>query len=583
VRRPLATSLVLACLGACSDTAPELGSVTFPLADANFFRLRIFETPADVTSDGDIVFDTGCIQRQSRTYELSNIPVGTGYAVLYEGFAIASCAATARVEVGFRGLVDIEKGKQPYYHVPVYAEGRVAALPENLNLSASVAEPIDFCDGDDDCGGEREVCYDVSRPEYWCVPTCSVDADCADLHPLASCDVATEWCMLRSPYPFNLSEPRAWGAALALPGGDVLFVGGLRDSPGGFGPTRHWLERFDAELGLLAPAEVTGADEVPAGQFGFASLGADRHVVVGGVSALSSIRWDPAAGGLQVEAEWGTALRDTIVVFEPDASGAGGVAKTSRLSRAVSHPAVLALGADRFWVAGGLVVAGPSVGASKGTWACTVASDLSVTCEASVELVQPRFASALACLDASCARVLVVGGNVAGRIGEIVDFAEGTSEALETLGLNDKAFHAQLCGDVLVGGSLLASSPQPFSPVRLSIDGRLLEGAALGRAAGSTVFFGALVGGSTTLSPASGCVIGGGFGADGAIGLVHQAGASGVAAVDDAVFAQARFAASGAIIGKGVLQGRVVFGGGLAFPAGIGPANVVRGLEVFSP
>ncbi|MCC6624376.1 MAG: hypothetical protein IT385_24205 [Deltaproteobacteria bacterium] len=578
----LVIGLAIGLAAGCAD-APELGSARFPLTEANFFRLRIFEAPADMLSGQDPVFDTGCIQRQSRTYELSNIPVGSGYAVVYEGFAIASCAETSRVEIGFRGLVDIEKGKEPYYHVPVYPAGRVAPLPENLNLSASVAEPIDFCDGADDCGGELDVCYDVARPEYWCVPSCRADADCVDLHPLATCDLATEWCMLRSPYPFNLSEPRAWGAAVTLPDGDVLFVGGLRDSPGGFGPTRHWLERFDAELGLLAPAEVTGAESVPAGRFGFASLSSQRHVTVGGVRALSGVAWNPAGEGLVVEAEWSTALMDSIVVFEPDASGAGGRATSSSLSRAVSEPAVLPLGADRFWVAGGLVVSGPTLAATKATSVCTVAEDLSVTCEAGVELKQPRFAPAVACLDAACARVLVVGGNVSGRVGEIVDLGAQTVEALETLGLADKAFYPRLCGNLLVGGSALASSPQPFPPVRLSIDGRLLEGSALQGAATTSVLLGALVGGQTTFADPAGCLIGGGFGGDGALAAIHQAGASGVVKVADATFGQARFAAVGAVIGAGVLDGRVVFGGGLAFPAGIGPAQVVRGLEVFTP
>ena len=572
--------LVALALGACGDVGEDLGSVSFPLTEANFFRLRIFEGPAAIAS-GEHVFDTGCIQRQSRTYELVNIPVGSDYAVLYEGFPIASCASDSRVEVGYRGLVDIEKGKQPYYHIPVYPVGRIGTLPEDLNLSASVATDISFCDGPEDCTGALDVCYAAAAPQYWCVPSCKSDADCTGLHPRATCDLATEWCMLRSPYPLNLSEPRALGAATTLRNGDVLFVGGLRDAPGGFGPTSHWLERFDAQTGLLAPAEVEGANGVPAGLFGFAALAPDRFVAVGGVGSLSGLRWDASGPGLVTEADWATALLSGIVVFDIEGAGVG-QAKTSTLSRAVSQPTIVPLGRDRFWVAGGLVASGGDVAATKSTSICTIDASLVATCAASVELKQPRFAAAASCLDATCSRVLLVGGNVGGRLAEIVDFTANSSDALETLGVGDKAFQPLLCGMDLVGGSTASTTPLPFKGVHLTIDGRLLDAKPITNAA-SSVFFGALAGGTTAFGATPTCFIGGGFGADGALASVQRVDADGFEEVSGATFGQARFGAVAATIGSGPLEGRVIFGGGLSFPAGVGPAAIVRGLEVLSP
>lgn len=563
-------------LGGCADGSAagdgEVGSVVFPLTDAAFFRLRIYPGTAGIGSE-DTVFDTGCIQRQSRTYELTNIPVGQGYAVLYEGFSAASCAADALVEDGYRGNVSVTKAGSPYYHVPVYPRGAVAALPENLNLSASVATAIEFCKAGDDSCGEGDVCYDAAKPDYWCVPSCANDADCTDLHPRATCDLATAWCMLRSPYPLNLSEPRALGAATTAANGDVLFVGGLRDmDAGGLGPTEHWLERFDAKTGLVAAAQVEGADSPPAALFGFAKLDDDRFVTVGGVSQLASLSWDAGSERLVPDAAWADALVASATVFEPQS----GKAKSSTLVRGVMQPTVVALAPDRFWIAGGLVQSEATVEATKASWICTLGEDLTATCGAGVPLKAPRFAAAAACLDEACQKVLLVGGNDGDKLAELVDFSANTSEAVSVQGLPTQVFQPQLCGMDLIGGSAVAAAPQAFGATHLVLEGTALSASPIAEAGGS-VFFGALARVGDT------CYLGGGMGQSGeALGAIAASKPGSFGIVPGATFGQARSGAVAAAIGSGPLAGRIVFGGGFAIVPG-GQATVVRGLEVLTP
>lgn len=573
VRSIVACATALAGLAAACGEAPvEVGSAVFPLSDAAFFRLRIFASPDDV-GGASSVFDTGCIQRQSRTYELTNIPVGDGYAVLYEGFSGSTCDAGSKLEDGYRGGVAIAKGQQPYYHVTVYPRGAVASLPENLNLSASVAEAVDYCDATTGCGAGTS-CYDAAKPDYWCVPTCASDAECTDIHPRATCDEATSWCMLRSPYPLNLSEPRALGAATTMASGDVLFVGGLKDrDTGGFGPTDHWLERFDARTGLAAPSEVAGADAVPSGYFGFAKLAPDRFVVVGGVSHLDALEWDAASEQLAPSAVWSDALVASVTVFEPGA----GRAKTSAVAKGVVEPTVVALAADRFWVAGGLVASGDNLEPTRASWICTVGTDLVATCGAGVQLGTARFGAAAACLDASCTKVLVVGGAAGGDLGEVVDLGGNTVSKLDGQGAPTRVFDPQLCGLDLVGGSTAIGKPEAFTPVHLAVDGKNLVGTPIDGAAQS-VYLGGIVSLDGT------CYVAGGLGAGGAATAdVAIAGASGFSFLGGATLGQARTGAVGAAIGSGPLAGRVVFGGGFAVIPGGGAVTAVRGLEVLTP
>jgi hypothetical protein len=568
----LLSAAALAATGC--DSNPAVGTFEVALSsDAAFFRLRIFEAPPAADLAGDTAFDTGCIQQLSRTYELTNIPVGTGYAVAYEGFSKAGCEASDRVALGYRGQVTIAADQTPYYHLQVYPEGAVATLPEDLNLSASQARSVDFCDDAADCGGAREVCYDAAKPEYWCVPTCDTDLDCSGIHPRSVCDTATHWCMLHTPFPLNLSTGRAFGAATTLGDGDVVFVGGLdQGSDGRFVPARYPLERFDAQTGLFASASVSGVANAPGGEFGFVDLGGDRVVTVGGLRS-ASLEYT-AEQGLALSASWSDALSADVIVWDL----ANGVGRVTALSRAVMRPTVVGLGGDRFFVAGGLVVAGPGVEPTKSTSVCTVSSG-TATCDPGPLLQAPRQGAAATCLDMQCRKVLLIGGNPGGKLAEVVDLEANLSTALKTKGFGEKVFGPILCGQDLVGGSLELARSVPFAPVRFTLKTDEIEANPIAQADPAS-YLAAVVGNVTGFGQATSCTLAGGIAGQATTAAI-RVDAEGTLTALEPTLGMARFGAVAARIGAGPLEGKILFAGGVGLPTS-GPVSIVRGAEVLS-
>jgi hypothetical protein len=577
---------LLLALTAC-DSGAVVGRASFALeADASFFRLRIFATAPDASLSGKTLFDTGCIDQQSRTYELTNIPVGEGYSVVYEGYPSAGCASSQRLAVGFRGGVAITKDDQPYYHVQIYPTGGVATLPEDLNLSASNARPVDACAIDSDCGA-KSLCYDDAAPAYWCVPTCVSTADCASLHPRATCDTAAGWCLLMSPFPLNLSEARAFGQAATLDNGDVAFFGGLkREGVASAGETASFigtsfpLERFDAQTGLFAELTVTGLEDSPGGAFGFAALGNDRFVAVGGL-ARAQMGYG-ASGVLDIQATWSQDLLGQIIVWDL-ATGRG---KLSPLGQGQARATVVPLSADRFLAIGGISPAGISADVRKTTLLCEIAADLTTSCQPGPQLDTARQAPAAACLDTACDRILVLGGNSGGKLAEVLDLALSKTTPLTTKGLPERLFNPILCGLDIVSGSLDLNKANPTIATRLKLDEAGLEGNPL-VGAPATSYLSTVAQASPTTGSNSNCLIAGGLDAAGFNGRIVQVGSARFD-VQSASLGRPRFAGQAAIIGAGPLMGRVLFAGGLALPGApdaptSGGLGVVRGAEVFTP
>jgi len=583
--RHLLPGLLLA-LTAC-DSGTDVGRVSFALdVDASFFRLRIFAEAPDASLSGKTLFDTGCINQQSRTYELTNIPIGEGYAVVYEGYPTASCASNDRLAVGFRGGVAITEDDQPYYHVQIYPTGGIATLPEDLNLSASNARPVDSCEVDDDCGA-KNLCYDEAAPAYWCVPTCVSTADCASLHPRATCDTAAGWCMLTSPFPLNLSEARALGQAATLDNGDVAFFGGLkREGTASSGPTASFigtsfpLERFDAQTGLFAELTVSGLEGSPGGAFGFAALGDDRFVAVGGL-ARAQMGYS-AEGGVDIQATWSQDLLGQIIVWDL-ATGRG---KLSPLGQGQARATVVPLSVDRFLAIGGISPAGLGADVRKTTLLCEIDADLTTTCQPGPQLDTARQAPAASCLDAACDRILVLGGNSGGKLAEVLDLALSKTTALTTRGLPERLFNPILCGLDIVSGSVDLNKASPTIASRLKLDEAGLEGNPLAGAP-TTSYLSAVAQASPTSGSSSNCLIAGGLDTAGFNGRIVQVGSARFD-VQSAPLGRARFAGQAAVIGAGPLMGRVLFAGGLALPGApdaptSGGLEVVRGAEVFTP
>lgn len=576
-KRAALVGLALALVGSgCDKAAQDDGYGTLELAvldgSGGWFRLRVFSGPVDDDLSGAVLFDTGCVEAISRTYELTNVPVGAGRSVYFEGFTTAQCSEDTRIEVGYRGDVVVTQGQRPYHHIPVYVSGQVTPLPEDLNLSAAVATSIDFCDADDDCGAGGSVCYDGARPDYWCVPTCLADADCATIHPAATCDVGAGWCMLYSPYPLNLSEPRAMGAAATLSDGSVAFIGGYGAIEGGaLTRTEHLVEIFDRGTGLFRGAPAAGVDSWAGGLFGFVDLGGDRFAMVGGAEGLR-LEWDADANALRSSGvDMASSLSDQIVVVAPLA----GQAVASTLARPLARPAVVSLGAGELLVAGGV---GADRLPQRDAWICAVAADLSVSCEATAPLNVARAGAAAACLDDACEQVLVLGGAGSGAVAELFE-RSADSPAFVPLagGLDRPIWDPVLCGTDLVGGSTRRGGPSGLTGHALSVDGTTLIATPMGATAAPLL--------GAVARTSGGCYLGGGVTSEGAgaTGVVSTLGDE-LSAPAGWTLSRGRFGAAGAVVGQGPLAGMALFGGGLTVAdSTTGALALVRGVEVLAP
>ncbi|MFT7582911.1 MAG: hypothetical protein ACI9MR_004597 [Myxococcota bacterium] len=553
-------------------TDPEgYGSMTLALLDGttNWFRLTVFAEVLVNSAETKNVFDTGCVEATSRTYELTNIPVGDGMSVLLEGFDTSSCAPESRSEIGYRGDVSVVRNQRPYYHIPLYEDGVVTAFPEALNLSASVAEPINFCDSDTQCASvPKGICYDVSQPSYFCVPTCTADSDCVGIHPQSTCDQDAGWCMLFSPFPLNLSEPRALGEAVTLSDGSVVFIGGfgVLDDNGTLRSTRHLLEGFDPGTGLFVATEANGVSEWPAALFGLAEMGGDRFVMVGGVSELS-LRWNVAQSQL-VRAGTGP-LMDTLVTLNPTE----GTAVSSKLPRPLAQPVVLALSTTRLLVAGGLSDADGT--ATRDAYLCDVAGSGAVTCSGISPLTTPRRNAAASCLDTGCTEVLIVGGNSDGAVAELLTLSgdSGTFKALVVDGLT-RAFDPVLCGTTMVSWSRQNGIADALAPLSLNVEGETLKIAPLS----ATIEAPYLA--AVAYERAGSCWVAGGLTDGEATDRVLRATPNGATAIVSTLTSP-RFGAAGAVVSAGPLASKVLFGGGLTVTNGA--LKLVRGVEVYSP
>ncbi len=548
------------------------------------FRLRVFlgaPTPtAEGGLDGVIRFDSGCLSRESTTFEINDLPVGSNYAVVYEAWDEAGCEG-ATVAMGFRGDVSVADGDRAFVHLPVYARGQGTALPLDLNLSALSAAPVDSCESAS-CDGALESCLDFDG-SAWCVPTCEVDSDCTAIHPQAVCDAEARWCMLATPFPLNASEARAFGRAVTRPDGDVVFIGGLRTGTAGLTATRFALETFDAQSGVFAGLDVSGFDGRPAWGFGFSQHG-DGAIVVGGLREVDALR--VADGRPVAEGSWWRAGVESAWVID----FATGKAVSMPLGVRLSEPSVLVLGEGRFLIAGGRVATAPTAGGVEAppdvttqTFLCTLAEGgASGACRSGPPLLSGRVAPALRCVagETACDRVLVLGGVPAGApVAELLSLeGELSGGTLEADGLPEAGLTAPvLCGDVLVSGVDDAGAPV----VSFTLD---LSGVSEGRVGVLPVpdEQGALVTPIWGAHGADGCgLVLGGLAADGAASSSAWEASEGRLTALPGSLAAARVGAAAGRVGSGPLAGTWVIMGGATPEAGV--LTPLAGAEIWLP
>lgn len=595
---PLLLALLLT--GGCvSEASHDSGSLSLGLRDSvsGWFHVRILDGAPH--GNARVVFETGCIDAKSRTYELNNIPAGENRWVVIESFGSAQCTPDSRAEVGYRGEVSITGGNDaPYFHVPIFEQGASTAFPVDLNISASVAEAVDFCDSDEQCAqfSDQHVCFDGQSPTYWCVPSCDADADCTDYHPGATCEGDVGWCTLSSPFPLNLGAPRAFGHATATGDGSVAFIGGFGSrADGRLVANQSLVEVFDVELGLFTKPEIAGLNGWRAGLSGLATLSDGRIVVVGGARSaelraegtgpgvhltLGDLTEDDCTGDACVPN-----IRNEMVVIDL----ADGTAAVHDLPLPVAMPTVLSLGKGRLLIAGGVApkfsgigeppVAGGNVATAR-AFLVTLGDDVEIRDLG--KMTTPRMGASARCQSASCSSILVIGGNTSGASAEVISFS-GDDVIFVPVALNDlpaTVHGAEICNGDLVGGSdtFLGAGPLKLGSLDV-VDGNWSHTAFEG---GDVMP--ASVMAAVTLTKKGDCWVAGGIRANGTVSAAAHL------ITDDAVhpktlaMSRARFAGMAAQIGTGLLADGIIFAGGLRLNADIeGGLEWVRGAEILLP
>ena len=129
----------------CADSRQQ--SMSFALAGSgDFFELNIYEGAVNTEFDGAILFESGCIQRSatgSNTFSITNVPTSDDATIVFRYYSAATCEASSRVGLGYRGGVVIDdEDEQGYYHVSIIPESGAASIPSMVNLSQSAMESV---------------------------------------------------------------------------------------------------------------------------------------------------------------------------------------------------------------------------------------------------------------------------------------------------------------------------------------------------------------------------------------------------------------------------------------------------------
>jgi hypothetical protein len=592
MRRAWLLGLVVLAGAACAgpDTDGGYGRLRVALRKGDFFKLKILRTAPSESLQGELAFQTPCTEAQSGTFELKNMPTGDAMWLVLESFGSSTCVADKRIDMGYRGGVAIGGDPTPHYHVPLYAVHAISPLPEDINISASEAIAVQYCESASQCSqyGPSFGCYEDlpqgrAQPSYYCLPVCAADADCTAFHKRAVCSQG--FCVLHQPFPLNMSEPRALGVAAALESGGVALMGGFGDTEEGrLVPTKRPVEVFDAPTGLFREVSLQGLEGWGAALFGFAPLGGDRFAVVGGAHA-----WRPsysiAQGSLALSFDDlakdycapGAACvpnaRQEVYVID---FKAGTVIETS-LPKGVIAPIVLPRANGTFVVAGGFAKDGTVMVGIKTTYQCSDDGVVATCTELETQLTQGRGGAAVACLNTVCDSWLVVGGNLEGTGAEIADLSteQPAFKQLSVTGLPTSLLWPTLCGLTLVGGAVPAG--QVLTPSGLKVEVPQLTAQPVAGTPGGSLLP------SAVATSATDCWVGGGVQPDGTVvtsAYTLQAAAVGP---DQPVFSKPRFGMQAARIGSGPLTGAVLFSGGLRLVPDDDRVDFVRGAEVLWP
>ncbi len=579
--------LALAVLSACApdDAEPQAGALALRLAlcsdascafagEVNFVRYRLWESaPDSLALPAD--WDSGCLSYGGDDAVLSPLREGPGRTVVVEGFSDRCVTPRYR---GARGGIEVgprDVQAAGYYYIHMMTVGRANDLPQPpAALQAHLANEV-ACTGGD-------------------------DAPCTEVHPSAHCAAATGQtghCALDTLFPLNVTAPRAFHAAVALPDGRVALIGGASTSDGAFVEADRALapvEIYDPATNLFVTPTLDGAVNLARVGHRAVALPDGRIVVSGGARALAV---DSTLVPFALAPTGDEALLPSVVVIDIEA----GRAVETTLPTALPFAALTAT-ADGAILAGGIDGAGqPSAAAAR----ITVGADLQVTA-ANMQFAGARGFALGLCLradaaDAACSDAWFALGERAAEAPPIERFVSqiggfetpALTLAVDAADIGSRAFAAavtlpgQASEAFILGGSLSAGNAELAQPALVfhATAGALqLSNAGLAR----TQWSGRVHLDATALS-ADRFLVAGGLDAAGvsvadlAIFSVDRTGtAPQLLVVTTGSLVHPRFAHTVTHIARGPLAGVVLVVGGFSRTAG-GTLSALRSAEMYLP
>lgn len=435
-----AVALAVGCIGPDSGRtlagpSPEGGGqISFALAGdyvpgGTNFKIRLYKTvPASLANKA--YFESPCTG-PNQGFTVTDLDIGDGYVVVYDGYSTATCDAGTLVARGIRGDVEVTKGGtgNAVYFIQVNEIGAISAFPVP---GADLKDSGLTCTTELECQGTTD-CADPAKCQFPFKTECAADEECPDgtkwvqyrVHPAARCVGGI--CRLKTLSPLNLRSDRAFHVLASGPGGDVAMVGGFTQS-GGTGLTvgeSSESETFGASSSLFRDLDLGTALGNAVGLMGATLLDGRRLVLVGGASAVGVEKEGEAtvpvpkpqtcagncpttlsSAAFVVDLSAGTATRSTLSIQ--------GVALRSAM--ALVETIAGDAGPEAFVRTGLVQTASDRIEAGRASYRCPTDADGALGC---VEVPgsadsTPRYAAASACLvpnEVGCIEVVVLGGN----------------------------------------------------------------------------------------------------------------------------------------------------------------------------
>lgn len=242
-----------------SGLQTEHGALTTD--DAVAIRVKVYD--ATPSTNGKVVFDSGCIGLDRLSFRIAPMPIGDDLSVHLNVYQDDVCEALSHR--AHRGEIVVEEGEDHLYTLSPVQIGAFNGFP--YPSKATMSEALDV--------------------------TCSTDSDCFEVHPAAHCVEESGTCQLTSLFPLNSDRARAFHEAVASSDGSIVAVGGVDrvNDQGSFKGAVDLFEAYDPHSHLFSePVVKKLSNNIVFAMNEVINMGRGRLASLGGLSEFTVSR-----------------------------------------------------------------------------------------------------------------------------------------------------------------------------------------------------------------------------------------------------------------------------------------------------